>query len=492
MSEIPEGVKMPALERKLPRPSATLMITRDGEDGVEVLLGHRSESMPVFPGYWAFPGGGISRVDVEASNSLGLSVAECAIFREVVEELGLAPLENRLVAVDDDFRSMVVEDKANWFPLALDGDIPCSSKGIRIVSMRTTPPFGPIRFENTFLHIHATEHDDFSLSGQTEFVDARWIRPRDLVTAWKNNILKVAPPVVTLLMEVDRCLLQMDENMEKVAIDLEKRKPGRRSILFAHGVEVIPVKTATLPPADHTNSYLVGDPEGEFVLVDPAFRMREGMEVVAEAVERHKGVLKAILFTHSHSDHLPDFGLLREAFDVPIWGSLFTAKSIDCERILEDGEEINLGSQTWKVIMTHGHCPGHVCLFSEAGLVAGDMVAGIGTILIPPNSGDMSLYISELEKIADLFPNLLFPSHGPVIPLPEDVLEQYIEHRLMRHQRVLDAVNTTSKLEEIARIAYENSPNAHPGLAIDQTLSHLLSHEKDGNVIRSEAGWVRA
>lgn len=483
---------MPALERKLPRPSATLMITRDGKDGVEVLLGHRSESMPVFPGYWAFPGGGVSRVDIDASNSLGLSVAECAIFRELVEELGLAPSENRLVAVDDDFRAMVVADKANWFPLALDGDIPCSPKGVRIISMRTTPPFGPVRFENTFLHIHAIEHDEFSLSGQTEFVDARWIKPRDLVAAWKNNILKVAPPVVTLLMEVDRCLLRMDENMERVAIDLEERKPGSGSILFAHGVEVIPVKTATLPPADHTNSYLVGDPEAEFILIDPAFRHREGMEVVADAVERHKGVLKAILFTHSHSDHLPDFGLLREAFDVSIWGSAFTAKSIDCERILEDGEELILGSQTWKVIMTHGHCPGHVCLLSEAGLVAGDMVAGIGTILIPPNSGDMSLYISELEGLADSFPNLMFPSHGPVITLPENMLEHYIGHRKMRHKRVLDAVETSPKLEEIARIAYENTPDAHPGLAIDQTLSHLLSHEKDGNVIRSEDGWARA
>ena len=67
----------------------------------------------------------------------------------------------------------------------------------------------------------------------------------------------------------------MDQDMERVAIDLETRMPGRRSILFAHGVEVIPVKTATLPPADHTNCYLVGDPEGEFIVVDPAFRHRE-------------------------------------------------------------------------------------------------------------------------------------------------------------------------------------------------------------------------
>ena len=155
--------------------------------------------------------------------------------------------------------SMVVEDKSNWFPLALTETYPVTLK-IRVISMRTTPPFSPMRF-STFLHIHADDHDDFSLVGQTEFEDVRWMRPSDWIGAWQNNVIKIAPPVVTLLMEVDRYLRLMDQDMERVAIDLETRMPGRRSILFAHGVEVIPVKTATLPPADHTNCYLVGDHE---------------------------------------------------------------------------------------------------------------------------------------------------------------------------------------------------------------------------------------
>ena len=169
MSEVPDGVIMPEIQRKSARPSATLMITRQGDEGVEVLLGNRSESMPSFPGYWAFPGGGVSRVDSAASETLGISVQHCAILREVVEELGLAPQNGRMASVDDNFRGMVVEDKANWFPLALDGDISSDITGIRVISMRTTPPFSPMRFENTFLHIHSVEHDDFSLIGQTEF-----------------------------------------------------------------------------------------------------------------------------------------------------------------------------------------------------------------------------------------------------------------------------------------------------------------------------------
>ena len=80
MSEVPAGVSITELNRKPPRPSATLMITRDGDDGVEVLLGQRCETMPSFPGYWAFPGGGVSRVDKAASEVIGISFQHCAIL----------------------------------------------------------------------------------------------------------------------------------------------------------------------------------------------------------------------------------------------------------------------------------------------------------------------------------------------------------------------------------------------------------------------------
>ena len=60
-----------------------------------------------------------------------------------------------------------------------------------------------------------------------------------------------------------------------------------------------------------------------------------------------------------------------------------------------------------------------------------------------------------------------------------------------RHQRVLDAV--TSGLRSVSDIsidAYSNTPDAHPGLAQDQTLAHLLSHERANRVKRTERGWI--
>ena len=498
MSEVPEGLSLGSLERRPPRPTATMTMTCDGAEGVEVLLGLRSETMAAFPGYWAFPGGGLSRVDTTAVEELdGFNGPEAramaCILREMSEELGLAPSSEGLVTLPLDARRQIIADKSRYLPLAQQGLFPFDTGSLHLLSHRITPPFGPVQFENAFLHLHAGDKKnvpEIDLEPQTEFTQIMWAKPNEILSRWAKHELKVAPPVVTLLMEIERTLERKSRNMEEAALDIRQRLPGRRSILFAHGVEVVPVKTATLPPADHTNCYLVGDPDGDFILVDPASHLREGMEDLAKAVERHNGELIAMMFTHSHGDHVGDIGLLREAFDVPIWGSEYTARSVKCDRILSDGEALELGNQTWRVLITPGHHPGHICLLGDAGLIAGDMVAGIGTILIPPHTGDMNVYMEQLERLKKLKPHLLFPSHGPVIALPTQKFDHYILHRQARHQAVYDAVFSGIKTPAaIAEAAYADTPDAHPGLALDQTLSHLMSHERAGTLVEYSSNW---
>jgi len=419
--------------------------------------------------------------------------AIACILREMSEELGLAPSASGLVQIPLEARKAIIADKSKYLPLALEGAFPHDISQMRVLSHRITPPFGPIQFDNAFMHLHAGEINDvpiIDLEPQTEFTEIMWDTPMKILSRWSNHEIKVAPPVVTLLMEIERTLERKNRNMNDAAHDISERKPGRRSILFAHGVEVVPVKTATLPPADHTNCYLVGDPNDDFILVDPASHLREGMEDLARAVDRHKGELKAMMFTHSHGDHVGDIGLLREAFDVPIWGSEYTARTVPCDRILQDGELLKLGNQSWKVLITPGHHPGHICLLGDAGLIAGDMVAGIGTILVPPHTGDMNEYIHQLERLKELAPHLLFPSHGPVIALPEQKFNHYIQHRRSRHQSVYDAVQTgMHTLEDIAKHAYADTPSAHPELAKDQTLSHLMAHQRAGLLTEDSSMW---
>ena len=115
MSEVPEGVDVVSRARGAPRPTATMTLTRDGPEGVEVLLGLRAKTMRAFPNYWAFPGGGVSSVDraaVEAIPALaGPEAASIAcIMREMSEELGLLPSGAGAVALEPTARLAIVKD----------------------------------------------------------------------------------------------------------------------------------------------------------------------------------------------------------------------------------------------------------------------------------------------------------------------------------------------------------------------------------------------
>ena len=106
-------------EPRPPRPSASVMLRR----GDEILICHRVSSVPAFPDYWAFPGGGVSRVDQAALASHpewfphrddDERAALVALFREMVEEVGITPGENGLEILDDKLRSRILNDKKEW------------------------------------------------------------------------------------------------------------------------------------------------------------------------------------------------------------------------------------------------------------------------------------------------------------------------------------------------------------------------------------------
>ena len=162
----------------------------------------------------------------------------------------------------------------------------------------------------------------------------------------------------------------------------------------------------------------------------------------------------------------------------------------DTDRILFEGDEIDLGEEKWTVLETPGHCPGHICLVGRAGIVSGDNAVVFGTILVPSADGDMNEYLSGLERLRDLNPRLLFPGHGPMVANPTRLLNNYLNHRKARHSRVLKAVKSgKGGLDAIASEAYADTPDAHPNLANDQTLSHLIALEKSGEIKKHNGNW---
>ena len=188
---------------------------------------------------------------------------------------------------------------------------------------------------------------------------------------------------------------------------------------------------------------------------------------------------------------------LKDIYDAPIWAADETFSvlpDIDSNKVLEQDDIIGLkgpsGTTEWKIHLTPGHCPGHICLATDRYVVSGDLAVMVGTILIPSSDGDMDDYIDSLRRIRALDSSMLFPAHGPFTHRPAKLLDRYISHREGRHNRVLEALNQgLNDVKSISEFAYSDTPDAHPILKVDQTLSHLESHQRAGKIIKSSKGW---
>ncbi len=89
-------------------------------------------------------------------------------------------------------------------------------------------------------------------------------------------------------------------------------------------------------------------------------------------------------------------------------------------RILEDGDEIDLGGRIIKVLHTPGHSPGHMCFWEEARgyLFTGDLVYK-DTLFAYYPSTDPQAYLTSLKKIAALPAKRVFPAHHSLDIQPE-------------------------------------------------------------------------
>jgi glyoxylase-like metal-dependent hydrolase (beta-lactamase superfamily II) len=243
-----------------------------------------------------------------------------------------------------------------------------------------------------------------------------------------------------------------------------------------------------------TNTYLVGTGE-EQILLDTGDGRESYLPVLEQAME-FAGCrsLQEIVLTHGHPDHIGGVESLLERR-----GPLRVSKMPDARfdapysfpmEELQDGCVIETEGATLRGVHTPGHAPDHLCfmLEEEGGLFTGDNVLGVGTTVIPSETGSLADYMASLERLLSLEPTKIFPAHGPLVEEASAKIREYIEHRQERETQVLAALESgVDQVVRIVKIIYAAYPESLHAAAGQSVTSHLQKLEAEGRV-RRESG----
>jgi glyoxylase-like metal-dependent hydrolase (beta-lactamase superfamily II)/8-oxo-dGTP pyrophosphatase MutT (NUDIX family) len=488
------------------RPAASVVLVRDSG---EVLWVRRGDQLKFAGGFYAFPGGAVdvqdSGVPMDGGEALGAAEAPCVVAaaRELFEETGVlavpgaaaVPAAERRTIREALLRRPAPGEKAASFGEFLERHrLRIDARWYSPAGRWVTPQAMPIRFDARFYLVDLPPAEVAEI-WPGELADGEWIHPDEALRRWEAGSALLHPPAWHTLKALawarghPRDALPLLTAPEKAPWKLPIREHVVERIEFQRGLLLVPLRTPTLPPATHTNCLLVGD--DELWVVDPGSPwpeeqaiLRDTLDKLAEEGRRAVGVL----LTHHHLDHTGGARVLG----LPIAATRQTAEMLDfpVDRIVEDADRFDVGPRGWRALHLPGHTRGHLCLREEGSgaVVAGDLVAGIGTVVIDPPEGDMKEYLASLDRLLETKPGCIYPAHGPVVPGGVAKLEQYREHRLQREQLVIGALRkaggpaTTSEYPEV-------KPDLYP-LAQRSLLAHLTKLVSEGRATERDGRYA--
>ena len=251
-----------------------------------------------------------------------------------------------------------------------------------------------------------------------------------------------------------------------------------------------------------TQTYLVGG--REVAVIDPGPDLPDHLEALKKAIGGRKVV--AIMCTHTHRDHSPAAKPLAEAIGAPIIGCAALAletvgpradAAFDGDyapdRVLSDGEALEVDGKPVTAVATPGHTSNHLCLAYEGALLTGDHVMGWSTTVVVPPDGDMAAYMQSLDKLRRRDDRIYYPAHGPPVTKPNQYVRSLIGHRMQREKQILRLVSEQPR--DIADIVANAYPGLDPRLVVaagGSVLAHLVDLERRGLVSSEGDSWTAA
>jgi len=534
------------------RTAASLLLLRDGADGLEVLMMRRAErDGDVRSGAAVFPGGVLDARDRhahahtlgpdDASASALLGVAEggldylVAAVRETFEEVGLLLAEGSFeLAALSAWRSRLQQGSAGAAEFCLDTGLRLDLRGLVYVSHWLTPPGAPKRFDTRFFMAQAPAGQ----SAQADLGEAQelmWLTPAQALD--RERGLKLLPVTQRTLQQLGahadtaaalqaaRAALQAG----RVPLIMPRRASGAKGlrVVLPHEwpyaevarldpdgtalafADLLPGRAVRLSPhvirvtapnpgpmtGPGTNTYLVGQ-GSDWTVIDPGPEDGVHCQAILAAVP---GRVVQVLVTHTHRDHSPGAGALAAATGAPVYGRRaahpeWQDPDFAPARELRHGERLPLApGVTLRVIHTPGHASNHLCylLEEEKTLFTGDHVMQGSTVVINPPDGDMAAYLGALQALLAEDLDWLAPGHGFLVAQPHAVLRALIAHRLKREAKVQAALPPTQPegLDALVARVYDDVPAALHGVARRSLLAHLQKLQAEGRAVQAGEGW---
>jgi glyoxylase-like metal-dependent hydrolase (beta-lactamase superfamily II) len=213
--------------------------------------------------------------------------------------------------------------------------------------------------------------------------------------------------------------------------------------------------------------------------------------------------VEAILVTHTHRDHSPAAAPLSASTGAPVWGCapLVVPGNQEAgfdptyapDRILRDGELVELAGLSLEAVHTPGHTSNHLCFAWEHRLFSGDHVMGWSTTVVIPPDGHMGAYMASLAKLQARSETLYHPAHGEPVEDPQRLLRGLLTHRVQRERQLLNLL--AEQPATLAGLTARAYPVLDPRLvpAAEATaLAHLLTLEERGAASCVGGTWSKA